>query len=545
MGKIGDLWVRLGLKKTDFEKGMDSAKKKAVDTMKGIAGAVGLGLGAMETFNKIIEANEVNNDKWENTMRIMGNSVKEFFSALTSGDFSGFQNGLDGIARKARETAEALRQIDDAQTVFGLFSTKNRASFNEALVTIRDKNASPEAVAAAKKTIEDIIALQTEQSGVLAEKAINAARGIISQRGNINAADISEMDIQKMLSIAINRQGNIRSADLESRYQEYLNKYSELQNRYTVYSQGFQGQQYAVLDRNNPAYKQALAALNNQYYDANLYNALWNKTNGEDLKQLVSFLQSAYSARSEIAQMQRTYNRATQQGGNNESIVNLQPEIDRMAKVLALNLESEFERNSERLLPLGDIRGLAQVQEMPDLIPDDWLTRNREKIDQVIAEKERLLAAGQMLSDALTAGTTNALDELANAIAGVEGADAGSVVKALLTPLADAAIKAGMLILAQGVAVEAFKESLTSLNGPAAIAAGAALIAVGVAAKAGLAAIGSGSTAGTGSSSYSGGYGSTYTPALEPQELTIHVDGRISGSDIVLAADRTRKKMNR
>lgn len=545
MGKIGDLWVRLGLKKTDFEKGMDSAKKKAVDTMKGIAGAVGLGLGAMETFNKIIEANEVNNDKWENTMRIMGNSVKEFFSALTSGDFSGFQNGLDGIARKARETAEALRQIDDAQTVFGLFSTKNRASFNEALVTIRDKNASPEAVAAAKKTIEDIIALQTEQSGVLAEKAINAARGIISQRGNINAADISEMDIQKMLSIAINRQGNIRSADLESRYQEYLNKYSELQKRYTVYSQGFQGQQYAVLDRNNPAYKQALAALNNQYSDANLYNALWNKTNGEDLKQLVSFLQSAYSARSEIAQMQRTYNRATQQGGNNESIVNLQPEIDRMAKVLALNLESEFERNSERLLPLGDIRGLAQVQEMPDLVPDDWLTRNREKIDQVIAEKERLLAAGQMLADALNAGTANALDELANAIAGVEGADAGSVVKALLTPLADAAIKAGMLILAQGVAVEAFKESLTSLNGPAAIAAGAALIAVGVAAKAGLASIGSGSTASTGSTSYSGGSGNTYTPVMEPQELTIHVDGHISGSDIVLAADRTRNKQNR
>ena len=185
------------------------------------------------------------------------------------------------------------------------------------------------------------------------------------------------------------------------------------------------------------------------------------------------------------------------------------------------------------------------MQETPDLIPDDWLTRNREKIDQVIAEKERLLAAGQMLNDALTAGTTNALDELANAIAGVEGADAGSVVKALLTPLADAAIKAGMLILAQGVAVEAFKESLTSLNGPAAIAAGAALIAVGVAAKAGLAAIGSGSTAGTGSSSYSGGYDSTYTPALEPQELTIHVDGRISGSDIVLAADRTRNKQNR
>lgn len=322
MGKIGDIWVRLGLKKNDFDAGLKKADSDikgfgagvgkmgsaAGAALKGIAGAAGLAVGGIEAFNKMITANETNNDKWENTMRAMNNVVNEFFSALTSGDFTGFQNGLDGIARKARETAEALRQIDDAQTVYRLFSTENRAAFNEALVTIRDKNASPEAVEAAKKNIEDIIAKQTEQNEVLAQKAITAASNIIAQRGNIDASDITEVDIKDMLNIALDRQGGIRSEELERQYDEYVTAYKNLRADYSAIDQSTG----LVMFQGGPDYIAALKELNNQYANANLYNALWDKTNGNNLKQLVSLLQSAYAARSEIASMQRTYNRATQ-----------------------------------------------------------------------------------------------------------------------------------------------------------------------------------------------------------------------------------------
>ena len=340
MGKIGDIWVRLGLKKNDFDAGLKKADSDikgfgagvgkmgsaAGAALKGIAGAAGLAVGGIEAFNKMITANETNNDKWENTMRAMNNVVNEFFSALTSGDFTGFQNGLDGIARKARETAEALRQIDDAQTVYGLFSTENRAAFNEALVTIRDKNASPEAVEAAKKNIEDIIAEQTEQNEVLAQKAITAASNIIAQRGNINASDITEVDIKDMLNIALDRQGGIRSEELERQYDEYVMAYKNLRAQYSAIDQSTG----RVMFQGGPNYIAALKELNNQYATANLYNALWNKTNEDDLKQLVSFLQSAYSARSEIASMQRTYQSAEQSSaaltGATEAAVTPPPE---------------------------------------------------------------------------------------------------------------------------------------------------------------------------------------------------------------------------
>lgn len=307
MGKIGDLWVRLGLKKDGFDKGMASVKKTGVDTLKGVAGAAGVAMGAMEVFNRVVTANESNNDKWENTMRAMNNAVNEFFSALTSGDFSGFQDGLEGIARKARETAEALRQIEDAQTVYGLFSSENRAIFNENMVTLRNKNASKEEIDTAKKAIEDVMVKQTEESEVLADKALNAVQNIIAQRGNINAVDITEEDIKDMLSIALDRQGNIKSADLESRYKEYLKKRKELIDYYQ-YEVGYRPDIY--LNRND------VKGLDTEYADAILYNQLWNKVNGDELKQLVSFLQSAYAARTEIASMQRSYQRVDQSTTN-------------------------------------------------------------------------------------------------------------------------------------------------------------------------------------------------------------------------------------
>lgn len=325
MGKIGDIWVRLGLKADDFKKGMSDAKKEtqglnasmgrmsgavgaAGGALKGLAGAAGVALGAMETFDRLIKSNEANNDRWENTVRAMNNSVSEFFSALTSGDFTTFQDGLEGIVKKARETAEALRQIEDAQTVYGLFSTENRAIFNENMVTLRNKSANNEEINAAKKAIEGVIAKQTEESEVLADKALQAVQNIIAQRGNINAADITEADIKKMLSIALDRQGGLKDDALNQRYKEYEEAYENLRARYSDidYTTG------RVMFVGGGEYRKELEALNNQFADANLYNAIWNKVNGDELKQLVSFLQSAYAARSEIASMQRSYLRAGQ-----------------------------------------------------------------------------------------------------------------------------------------------------------------------------------------------------------------------------------------
>ncbi len=317
MGKIGDLWVRLGLKKDGFDKGMDSVKKKGVDALKGVAGAAGVAMGAMEVFNRVVTANESNNDKWENTVRAMNNAVNEFFSALTSGDFSGFQDGLEGIARKARETAEALRQIEDAQTVYGLFGTENRAIFNENMVTLRNKNASKEEIDAAKKAVEDVMAVQEEQSNVLIQKSIAAVKNFLTQRGDLETYEFSENDIKDVLSLAIDRQGGIRSEELEQQYKEYVESVQPFIDRRKFlegkrYREGWDPEDYDKYQETIDRIKE----LSSQNLLPRLNNALWNETKGDELNLLVNLLRSAQSTRLDLSSMQRSYQRVDQSTAN-------------------------------------------------------------------------------------------------------------------------------------------------------------------------------------------------------------------------------------
>jgi TP901 family phage tail tape measure protein len=152
------------------------------------------------------------------------------------------------------------------------------------------------------------------------------------------------------------------------------------------------------------------------------------------------------------------------------------------------------------------------------------------------------------MADALRNGVVSAFDELAEAI-GSGDWDISALLKALLNPLADTAISAGVLVSGIGTAIEGFKKALTTLNGPVAIAAGAALIAAGVAVKAGLAALASsgskatGTPGGSDSYSYAGGYGVTLPQGTGQMELVGTVT--VKGQDLQIALDNYNRNRGR
>jgi hypothetical protein len=185
---------------------------------------------------------------------------------------------------------------------------------------------------------------------------------------------------------------------------------------------------------------------------------------------------------------------------------------------------------------------------MLDEAQKQWTAKGAALAEITMEQQNRLTEAAQMLANALTSGISNSLTELANVIAGVEGANAGNVVKALLTPLADAAISAGIMILTTGKAVQAFRDALTRLDAGAGIVGGATLIAVGLAAKAGLAAIGNNPTgaggyANTAVTSYSGGYGVNSANYQAADDFTLTTE--LKGEDILLSIERTQNKRRR
>lgn len=170
-----------------------------------------------------------------------------------------------------------------------------------------------------------------------------------------------------------------------------------------------------------------------------------------------------------------------------------------------------------------------------------YLSEYSNRLKEEIEKGEELTRAFQTaVIDGFSAGCQELMDQLM----GLQDINPGAIVKALLDPLAELAIKQGEILIAQGLGVEACKKALTSLNGYAAIAAGAALVAIGAAAKAGLAALASGGSATTSASTYSGASGGVNTQNVET-EMTIYVEGRISGSDIVISGQKTVNAWNR
>ena len=158
---------------------------------------------------------------------------------------------------------------------------------------------------------------------------------------------------------------------------------------------------------------------------------------------------------------------------------------------------------------------------------------------------ERTAMMNQMLEDSIIQATTGGMQAFTDMLFGLEGADASAILAALLQPFANTATQLGSLLMAEGIGIKAFKESLTTLNPAVAIGAGVALIALGAALGSAIKALGNGGSGGA--SATNGGYssGSSGSSAKYSPELTIKIQGKLRGSDIVMSEENTLQKWGR
>jgi hypothetical protein len=167
MGKIGDLWVRLGLKSDDYKRGMNAAKKQTssfaggLDKMKAGALAVWAAVGAAVTkFAKdFIGATNTINDKWQATMSGIRASYQSVLADMSTykPDFSSFRNFFKnewnwikktfGNAKEAGDAAQEMTKAFDAE--FELINSVKlqkamiQEELNDLYVKMRDTTLSP------------------------------------------------------------------------------------------------------------------------------------------------------------------------------------------------------------------------------------------------------------------------------------------------------------------------------------------------------------------------------------------------------------------
>jgi hypothetical protein len=547
MSKLGDLIVRLRLQPEDYEKGLKKADKdtkgfsgklsKSISVIKAAWAAVGVAVvAAAKTM--VTQMSKASNNVGD-FMAVKARQIGAVWQTMLTSITAGFDNFLER-ARLSARAAKALQEMEDAEFEM-LNSVKlRRAELDQTLVQLEiDSRDATKSYEERKKAAEQYLTLVKELYDI--EKNYYK--------------ELARQSAESWLDSASNPQGKIlgyNESNAGALYQ-FLKDYGAdtgLQEAVKNYREAWKGA--GDLWFTTKKGKAALRWVNENrqdwaqtQYRRSALDIGWayeeqknDELNGTKLVDNIEKYLNAVSA----------YDTETKKMQNNLNSLTAQVE-----KGTDLDLSEETEQVNylaESLERLNGINGpAAAAMTIPDIIPDDWLTRNRAKIDEALAEAMRLQGITEdinmMFENAVAGSLSGATQALTDAIAGIEGADASQVLAALLQPFASTMTQMGEMLIVEGAGIKAFKESLKSLNPAVAIGAGAALIALGAALSSGIQALGSsaGSSATTAASS---AVSSSAVSSKEfKSEQTIYVKGKISGADIVISGDNQRNKWSR
>ena len=548
MGKIGDLIVRLQLKHQDYEKGLKKAEKEtkgfgaALGKIKGIGLAVwgAIGGAVLKVASDIIKSTNQMEDKWAMFTAKAKAGWDTFVKALANGDFTNFVTKFKQATLAAQYLQEALDATTEVENSIRLQKAGMAEELAALEVLMRDQTKSYEdRAAAAQKYIDKVSPIYDQEIKRLED--LKKAYMVDFGKGMWSKDQMTSPAMMKIVEDFLVKYGQDTKYDL-LRGKTLADTMAMALVPYDVAPKG---QEAVNEQRQRKAAIEQLQWLSESWgWGTNTLYLLGKQyetqMNGEGIQALVDSIALFYEALgakdSDLKKVYGILNSATAQMQKGESG--------------EANPAEEVARIMEPLAKLPAITAPALQMNLPDIIPDDWLERNREKIDAALAEAMRLQQItneiNSQFNDAVVGSLSGATQALANCIMGIEGADASQVLAALLQPFAQTMISLGEILLAEGTAIEVFKTSLSSLNGIAAIGAGIGLIALGSALAAGIKALGGASSSSASASGYdsASSSGSRGIETYE-QEITVHVVGEIAGDKIVLAGQKTLNKWNR
>ena len=510
MGKISDIWVRLGLKKDGFDKGMDDAAKKTEKTGGKMskmlnaakAGWAAVGAAAIAFGAQMIEATNRVGDAWNHTMAGVKAGWQSVLADISNykPDFSSFGNffknefswikNLFSNAKEAGDAARAMSEAFDAE-----FELENSLRIQRAKI-----------------------------SGELADLQVEMRNTALSPEQRKAATERYRSLLEPLYQAEISTRKNMLDAAVKA----------------WLAGTGVSASTQEVSDffANYGIKAEAAAAANPEL--ARVYETRKGDKTNQPIADAITKLALAESG-----------------------LANELKLVNRTENLLDKLMADQFIDEKE-LLQLGEamLDDYGEDMELEDIdlsdikvIPPDFsaldaeFERAKKGVDDFEAhlaeEAGKVAELNGMLSGAMVAAMSNGMQVLTDMMVGLEGADASQLLGALMEPFANTAIQLGEMLLLQGLGIEAFKKSLESLQGGVAIAAGLGLIALGSAMRSGIQALASGGGA-TSTGTYTGAAAATSAEVQNYEStLTIEVVGKISGSDIVLSGNKTMNKWNR
>jgi len=575
MSKIGDLFVRLGLKKDEFSKGIKDAKRESssfVDSLKNIgakgkiafAAVAAAVVAVVSALKELAKQNQTLGDEIRKTGASLSAMWDTMKTSIASMDFSNIISNLSEANRLARDLYDAMDAMGEIGTSYNIALAEQLQHINELKIALRDQTLSDDERIAKGEELLEIYRKLEENPGRGLERVKDTTLDYYMQRMGVNMEGRTDKELAAMRKKYVDFFKWLGTAEGE-RYQAAAKKV---------------GKSFGGLDSSKGQAYLRNAANNGKDEYARLTYGYVQKMGDKDREKLEQAVtayyqqQAKYSGETLRIQTQINSLKAQTTNGSGDQVDKQREQAEKILQRAQDAAKSEIQLLTEKydaekalLQQYGlDTTALwdeyiSNLKEMLDTKLTDKVIKIDFEVDEAdlsevddeiqafidnfIQEYEDKVARIQELSDAfanaVTTGFSNACQEMAEQFMGLTELNGGAIFQALLDPLADMAIKAGEIIMAEGIATEAAKSALETFGetGWGAVAAGAALVAAGAAAKAGLKALAA--TGGKNTStaaSYSGSAGSSGTQSIQT-ELTVYVKGTIRGSDIVLSGQKT------
>ena len=319
---MNDLVVRLLLKTAGFDADLGKAKnsvdafaKQITSNVTGavmkFAGALTAVAGAASAFEGVIRGSQTTSDEFDRVMRTAKTSVESFFTAVSTGDFTAFNRGLDDIISRARLANDALDQLGNTTMSYGYFNARNQAEFADALTILRDKNATASEKEAAKAAADRIMGNQKEITEQLRVRTQNAIAALVTEKNTLGLNNITKLDIDEILALDVSAMGDAMKEDLKASYKEYEAIYNSMVGKYTTLQATSElGKFEKKVDY--VGLNKAMESVTNKYQMAILYNEILVRNSDDWLRNLIGIQQASDNADRGLANMQRQINRAGQ-----------------------------------------------------------------------------------------------------------------------------------------------------------------------------------------------------------------------------------------
>ena len=544
MGKIGDLWVKLKLKDDEYRKGLDDAKGQTKTFSEGLkklsTAAVAvwgmIGAAATKMALDFVKSSQTMGDAWDIVMTQISTRWQQIRAELNrgiaEGGFKGFVKAFfsdtgEGAAWKA---GEALSQAKDVMTeidyAFRLSMAQTEPKLHELYLKMMNSalSASDREAAAIdyRKTVEAMYAPRVKGLSDIMQKTVEQYLVI----GGMDASRYSAsqtIDLIKMMASDPEK--------VEKEYNDFYKGYQSIGDTVSANLVATMEAYYNATNEMNSILKRADRTA--QTMQSTGLDDLIKKlgTAGDAMTEFrtqVSEEAEVMSADEEFQKMADPYEDFA------KSHAEILDRINHKNQVFADLAQEAFKEAAQAVSDYA-----IEEQNSLDLADDAAQTA----LDNLQKDQERAAELIGMLRDAITESLYNSTQTITDALTGLEDIDSGTLAKAILQPFADMAKQMGAFIIAEGTAIIAAKAAVK--NPYTAIAAGAALIALSAAMTSGLNAIAS-STGGSSSAMSSGG-SSAGTPETSTinTEMTIYVKGKISGRDILISGEKSKKYYDR